>query len=61
MIHRKASEDFPEKSIGRAVFSSDLVDITGVVEGAIVGVIGMAGMGVLGLGGVMAGLGLLVF
>ena len=61
LIHREASEDFPEKSAERAAFNSDLVDITGVVEGAIVGVIGMAGMGVLGLGGAMAGLGLLVF
>ena len=45
LIHQEASEDFPEKSVGRAAFSSDLVDITGVVEDAIVGVIGMAGMG----------------
>ena len=59
LIHQEASEDFPEKSAGRAAFSSDLVDITGVVEGAKVGVIGMVGMGVLGLGGAMAGLGFL--
>ena len=49
LIHREASEDFPEKSARRAALSSDLVDITGVVEGAIVGVIGMAGMGGPGL------------
>ena len=61
LIHQEVSKDFPEKSARRAAFNSDLVDITGVVEGAIVGVIGMAGMGVLGLGGAMAGLGLLVF
>ena len=60
LIHREASEDFPEKSAGRAAFNSDLIDIVGVVEGATVGVVGTAGMGVLGLGGVMAGLGLLL-
>ena len=60
LIHWEASEDFPEKSAGRAAFNSDLVDIVGVVEGATVGVVGMAGMGVLGLGGAMAGLGLLM-
>ena len=60
LIHREVSEDFPEKSVGRAAFNSDLVDIVGVVEGATVGVVGTAGMGVLGLGGAMAGLGLLM-
>ena len=58
LIHREASEDFPEKSAGRAAFNSDLIDIVGVVEGATVGVVGTAGRGGLGLGGVMAGLGL---
>ena len=59
LIHQETLEDFLEKSVGRAAFSSDLVDITGIVEGATVGVIGVAGMGVLGLGGVTVGLGLL--
>ena len=59
LIHQEASEDFPEKSVGRAAFNSDLVDITGVAGGAAVGVIGAVGMGVLGLGGAMVGLGLL--
>ena len=59
LIHREILEDFPEKSAGRAAFSSDLVDITGVVGGATVGVIGAVSMGVLGLGGATVGLGLL--
>ena len=55
LIHREASEDFPEKSAGRAAFNSDLVDIAGVTRGAI----GATGIGVLGLGGGIVGLGLL--
>ena len=59
LIHQEALKDFPEKSVGRAAFSSDLVDITGVVEGVTVGVICAVSMGVLGLGGAMVGLELL--
>ena len=61
LIHREASEDFPEKSAGRAAFNSDLVDIAGVTGGAeVVGeAVGATGMGVLGLGGGTVGLGLL--
>ena len=61
LIHREASEEFPEKSAGRAAFNSDLVDIAGVVGGAEVAeeAVGATGMGVLGLGGRTVGLGLL--
>ena len=59
LIHRETSEDFPKKSVGRAAFNSDLVDITGVAGGAAVEAIGAVGMEVLGLGGATVGLGLL--
>ena len=60
LIHRVASEDFSEKSAGRAAFNSVLVDIAGMTGGAEVGeVVDTTGMGVLGLGGGTIGLGLL--
>ena len=58
LIHRKASEDFPEKSAGRAAFNSDLVDIAGATGGA-GEAIGGTGMGVLDLGGGTVGVELL--
>ena len=58
LIHQEASEDFPEKSAGRAAFNSDLVDIAGVT-GGVGKAIGATGMGVLSLGGGTVGLGLL--
>ena len=59
LIHREASEDFPEKSAGRAAFNLDLVDIAGATRGAEVAreVVGATGTGVLGLGGGIVGLG----
>ena len=55
LIHQEASEDFPEKSAGRAAFNSDLEDIAGAeVAGEAVGA---TDMGVLGLGGGFVGLG----
>ena len=50
LIHREASEDFPEKSAGRAAFNSDLVDIVDMTGGAemagkVVGAVGMGGPG----------------
>ena len=57
LIHQEASEDFPEKSAGRAAFNSDLADIAGA---ELVGeAVGATDMGVLGLGGGTVGLGLL--
>ena len=61
LIHQEASEDFLEKSAGRAAFNSDLVDIAGTTGGAeVVGeAVGATGMMVLGLDGGTIGLGLL--
>ena len=61
LIHQEASEDFPEKSAGRAAFNLDLVDIAGATGGAEVAgeAASATGMGALGLCGGTVGLGLL--